>query len=64
MMFQKPQSNRNRIQAQEDYQTNIEAKQSIEALQIHLNSIETQKLEKIITMPEEMQKIPADKIWQ
>lgn len=64
MMFQNPQNNRNRIQAQEDYQTNIEAKQSIEALQIHLNSIETQKLEKIITMPEEMQKIPADKIWQ
>ena len=64
MMFQNPQNNRNRIQAQEDYQTNIEEKQSIEALQIHLNSIETQKLEKIITMPEEMQKIPADKIWQ
>lgn len=54
MMSQNRQSKRDRIQAQEDYQTNIEAKKEIEALQIHLNTIETQKLDKIISMLEEM----------
>jgi uncharacterized membrane protein len=54
MMAQNRQSERDRIQAQEDYQTNIDAKKEIEALQIRLNSIETEKLDKIITMLGEM----------
>src|SRR5436309_2424129 len=37
MMSQNRQSKRDRIQALDDYQTNIEAKEEIEALQIHLN---------------------------
>ena len=48
------QSKRDRIQAQEDYQTNIDAKLEIEALQKHLNSIEVEKLDKIILMLDEM----------
>ena len=54
MMSQNRQSARDRIQAQEDYQTNIEAKKEIEALQIHLNMLETEKLDKIITMLNDM----------
>ena len=54
MMSQNRQSKRDRIQAQEDYQTNIEAKLEIEALQKHLNSIEVEKLDKIILMLDEM----------
>lgn len=40
MMSQNRETKRDKIQAQEDYQTNIEVKKEIEALQIHLNSIE------------------------
>ena len=54
MMAQNRQSNRDRIQAEEDYQTNIDAKQEIEALQLHLSKIETEKLDKIIALLEEM----------
>ena len=54
MMAQSRQSERDRIQAQEDFDTNVEAKKEIEALQIHLSSIETDKLDKIIKMLEEM----------
>lgn len=54
MMSQNRQSERDRVQAQEDYQTNIEAKKEIEALQIHLNLLETDKLDKIIAMLNEM----------
>jgi uncharacterized membrane protein len=54
MMSQNRQSKRDRIQAQEDYQTNIDAKKEIEALQIRLNEIEVQKLDKIIAMLEKM----------
>jgi uncharacterized membrane protein len=54
MMAQNRQAGRDRIQAEEDYQTNIDAKQEIEALQIHLSKIETEKLDKIIFMLEEM----------
>jgi uncharacterized membrane protein len=43
-------------QAQEDYRTNYEAKLEIEALQIQLNKIETEKVDKIIIMLEEMKK--------
>jgi uncharacterized membrane protein len=54
MMSQNRQSARDRIQAQDDYQTNIDAKREIEALQIHLNKLETEKLDKIIAMLQEM----------
>ena len=55
MMAQNRQSERDRIQAQQDYQTNIEAKMEIEQLQVRLNSIEIEKLDKIIEMLQEMQ---------
>jgi uncharacterized membrane protein len=54
MMAQNRQSERDREQAMADYQTNIDAKKEIEELQIRLNSIESEKLDKIITMLEEM----------
>jgi len=54
MMAQNRQSDRDRIQAQNDYQTNLDAKQEIEALQLHLSKIETEKLDKIIRMLEEI----------
>ena len=54
MMSQNRQTQRDRIQAQEDYQTNIDAKLEIEALQIHFTFLETEKLDKIITLSEEM----------
>nr|WP_315254814.1 DUF1003 domain-containing protein [uncultured Flavobacterium sp.] len=54
MMSQNRQSERDRIQAQSDYQTNIDAKLEIEALTIKLDKIETEKLDKIIELLEEM----------
>ena len=54
MMSQNRQSERDRIQAQADYQTNIDAKLEIEALSKKLNSIETEKLDKIIAMLDKM----------
>jgi len=54
MMAQNRQNERDRMQAQKDYQTNTEAKMEIEALQQKLNSIEVEKLDKIIQMLEEM----------
>ncbi|MCW3124218.1 MAG: hypothetical protein JWQ38_3710 [Flavipsychrobacter sp.] len=54
MMAQNRQSERDRMQAQADYQTNLDAKLEIEALQKKLNTIETEKLAKIIRMLEEM----------
>lgn len=56
MMAQNRQSERDRIQANADYRTNVEAKEEIEALQIRLNDIETEKLDHIITMLEELKK--------
>ena len=53
MMSQNRQNERDRIQAQHDYQINIDAKNEIEALQIHLSKIETEKLDKIIEMLKE-----------
>ena len=50
MMSQNRQSDRDRVQAQADYQTNVDAKQEIEALAILLKSIEVEKLDKIIEM--------------
>jgi uncharacterized membrane protein len=56
MMSQNRQSDRDRIQAIADYQTNIEAKLEIEALQKQLSKIEIDKLDKLITMLEELKK--------
>ncbi|MBL7703193.1 MAG: DUF1003 domain-containing protein [Ferruginibacter sp.] len=56
MMSQNRQSERDRLQAQDDYQCNLEAKQEIESLQMQLNKIETDKLDKIMAMLEEMRK--------
>ena len=56
MMSQNRQNQRDRIQANEDYHTNIEAKIEIEALQKQLSSMETKKLDKMIQMLEEIKK--------
>lgn len=54
MMAQNRQNERDRVQAQEDYTTNKEAKLEIEALAAKLNSIEIEKLDKIIKLLENM----------
>jgi len=56
MMSQNRQNERDRVHAQADYQTNLDAKLEIEALATKLNSIEIDKLDKIIKMLEEMKK--------
>ena len=56
MMSQNRQNERDRTQAQADYQTNIEAKEEIEALTLILNKLDVEKLDKIIAMLEEMKK--------
>jgi len=56
MMAQNRQNDRVRLQAQADYQTNIDAKLEIEALTIILNKLDVDKLDKIIAMLEEMKK--------
>ena len=56
MMAQNRQSERDRLQAQADFDTNLEAKEEIEALQLQLNKIETEKLDRIISMLEELKK--------
>jgi len=48
MMAQNRQGDRDRIQADEDFKTNIEAKKEIEELQLRLNAIETEKLDIIL----------------
>ena len=55
MMAQNRQNERDRIQAQQDYQTNIDAKLEIEQLQLTLKTIEVEKLDKIIEMLQSMQ---------
>lgn len=56
MMSQNRQNDRDRTQALADYQTNIEAKQEIEALAKQLNKLEVDKLDKLIAMIEDMRK--------
>ena len=56
MMSQNRQGERDRAQAEADYQTNRDAKEEIEALQKKLNDIEVEKLDKLIAMMEEMKK--------
>lgn len=48
MMAQNRQNERDRVQAQEDYQTNLDAKKEIESLQLQLSKLETDKLDKIL----------------
>jgi uncharacterized membrane protein len=50
MMSQNRQSERDREQADNDYQTNVDAKKEIEALQLHLSKIEIEKLDKILEL--------------
>ena len=50
MMAQNRQAERDRHQASEDYNTNIEAKKEIEELQIALARIENDKLNEILNM--------------
>ena len=56
MMSQNRQNDRDRVQAQVDYQTNIEAKLEIEALTLKLNKLEVEKLDVIIAILQEMKK--------
>jgi len=55
MMAQNRQGERDRAQADEDFRTNVEAKKEIEQLQVLLNKIELDKLDKIISMLEKME---------
>ena len=54
MMSQNRQNQRDRAQALADYQTNVDAKLEIEALATKLNSIDADKLDKIIRLLEKM----------
>jgi uncharacterized membrane protein len=56
MMAQNRQSERDRAQADADYKTNCEAKEEIEQLLQKLNSIEIDKLDKILSLLEKMNK--------
>ncbi len=48
MMAQNRQNERDRVQADEDFRTNVEAKKEIEELQLRLNAIEVDKLDKLM----------------
>jgi uncharacterized membrane protein len=50
MMSENRQAERDRTQAEADYETNVKAKEEIEELQSRLARIENEKLDKIITM--------------
>lgn len=52
MMAQNRQADRDRIQAQADYDCNLEAKREIELLQQQLNKIEVEKLDRILALLE------------
>lgn len=56
MMAQNRQSQRDRAQADSDYRTNVAAKKEIEELMTRLDTIEIEKLDKIITILEKMEK--------
>ncbi|MFS2185026.1 DUF1003 domain-containing protein [Mucilaginibacter sp. Mucisp84] len=56
MMAQNRQNERDRAQANEDFRTNVEAKKEIEELQLRLNAIEVDKLDKILALLEKMNK--------
>jgi uncharacterized membrane protein len=50
MISQNRQAQKDRHQADADFETNVEAKEEIEALQRHLAKIEIDKLDKILEM--------------
>jgi uncharacterized membrane protein len=52
MMAQNRDAERDRIHAEEDYETNRKAKEEIEELQMRLSRIETEKLDRIIELLE------------
>lgn len=54
MMAQNRQNDRDRAQADADYKTNCEAKEEIEELQKRLNAIEIDKLDKILSILEQI----------
>lgn len=56
MMAQNRQGARDRIQAYDDYRINVEAKLEIEKLQVRLSKLETEKLDRIITMLHDIKK--------
>jgi uncharacterized membrane protein len=56
MMAQNRQSERDRAQAAADFDTNLEAKEEIENLQMKLNKIEIEKLDKIIELLQKLTK--------
>jgi len=56
MMAQNRQNDRDRIQALEDFSTNVDAKKEIEELQKKLNSIDIGKLDKILAILEQTKK--------
>lgn len=55
MMAQNRQADRDRVQAESDYATNIKAEKEIEELQINLARIENEKLDKIISILKQQQ---------
>jgi uncharacterized membrane protein len=61
MMSQNRQNGRDRMHAEQDYKTNKDAKQEIEALAIKLKSIEVDKLDKIIELLQEQKNKPSKK---
>ena len=56
MMSQNRASERDRAQADADYRTNCEAKEEIEQLMNKLNSIDVDKLDKILALLDKMDK--------
>ncbi|MET3499561.1 putative membrane protein [Mucilaginibacter sp. SG538B] len=56
MMAQNRQNERDRAQANEDFRTNVAAKKEIEELQLRLNAIEVDKLDRILALLEKMDK--------
>jgi uncharacterized membrane protein len=56
MMAQNRQGERDRTQADQDFSTNVEAKKEIEQLLQKLNSIEVDKLDKILELLEKTKK--------
>ncbi len=59
MMAQNRQNDRDRVQAAEDYRTNVEAKEEIEELQRAIARLEEGKLSEIIKRLDEIQKNKA-----
>lgn len=56
MMSQNRQSDRDRVQAMEDFETNVQAKEEIEKLITSLDRIEVEKLDKILAILDKTQK--------